>query len=230
MPAAVTPLSHPAFRRTIDYGRETISSVWHSSGTEPRPEPVGGRQRTMSVYNLKLRSRPDGVVELRPGWGWRVVFLAITVIVVLVLLQEGQIRGLLPVIGLLTLIATAYREAWIFDDRSDLVESRIGVFVFRRVHRYRLSDLRSIRVRTRGQADPDRGRGGRTAAVGAPRIPVAIQRGYAQLILEFADEDDSDVLRGVVVQAESIRNRGGVAELAQELGRALDVPVTTRFG
>lgn len=188
----------------------------------------------MTVYRLQMKTLPGGVVRLHLGWGWRVFFLAVSVAVVAALVHEGQVRGLLPVIGLVSLFAAVYRESWLFDPASDLVESRVGLLFLVRQRRYRISDLRNIRVRTRAQVDPDPEGGRRQGRHGVgperrPAIPLAVQRGYVQLILEFAGEDDPDHLRGVILQAESIRSRERVHALAGELGKALDVPVKTRF-
>jgi hypothetical protein len=192
----------------------------------------------MTVYRLHLEKLPGGVVRLRLGWGWRVFFLAVTVAVVATLVQEGRLRGLLPVIGLFSLLAALFEESWLFDPASDIVENRVGLLILARLRRHRFSNLRSIRVRTRAQTDPDRERGrgpgrppGRPGATaGRPPIPSAIQRGYVQLILELADEEDPEELRGVIVETESLRHRERITALAEELGKALDVPVKTRFG
>jgi hypothetical protein len=181
----------------------------------------------MTVYRLHLEKRSDGVVRLRLGWGWRVFFLAVTVAVVVALVQEGRLGGLLPVIGLVSLLAALFEESWLFDPASDLVENRVGLLFLARLRRYRISNLRSILVRTRAQADPDRERG---RGPSRPPIPSAIQRGYVQLILELAGEEHPEELRGVIVETESLRHRERVTALAGELGEALDVPVKTRFG
>ncbi|MFW5842388.1 MAG: hypothetical protein ACOCW6_00545 [Spirochaetota bacterium] len=192
----------------------------------------------MTVYRLHIQTLPGGVVRLQLGWGWRVFFLAVTVAVVVALVQEGRLGGLLPVIGLVSLLAALFEEYWLFDPASDLVENRVGLLFLTRLRRYRLSNLRSILVRTRAQADPDRERGrgpsrppGRPgASAGRPPIPSAIQRGYVQLILELAGEEHPEELRGVIVETESLRHRERVTALAGELGEALEVPVKTRFG
>ncbi|MFP4431869.1 MAG: hypothetical protein ACLFPV_11515 [Spirochaetaceae bacterium] len=181
----------------------------------------------MTVYRLHLEEKAGGVVRLRLGWGWRVFFMAVTVAVVAALVQEGRLTGLLPVIGLVALLAALFEESWLFDPASDLVENRVGLLFLTRLRRFRFSNLRSIRVRTRAQADPDRER-----ARGPSRAPIpwAIQRGYVQLILELAGEEDPEELRGVIVETESLRQRERVTALAEELGKALKVPVKTRFG
>ncbi len=193
----------------------------------------------MTVYRLHIKTFPGGAARLQLGWGWRVFFLGVAAAVVVTLVQEGRLGGLLPVIGLVALLAAVYHESWRFDPDADLVESRLGLVFLTRVRRYRLSDLRSIRVRTRAQVNPDqegdRGIGRRSgqpgeSPAGRPAIPLAVQRGYVQLILEFAGEDDPEDRRGVMVQTEPLGSRERLTALAGELGKALDVPVKTRFG
>ncbi len=185
----------------------------------------------MSVYRLQMRTLPNGAVRLGLGWGWRFFFIGVTAAIVSVLVQEQRIVGLLPAIGLITLFAAMYRETWLFDPANDLVESRIGICFVTKVRRYRLSRVRSVRVRTRAQVDPDQEseRRGRRP-VRRPQIPLAIQRGYVQLILELAGDQEADELYPVLVQTESVRHRGRVFALARGIGSALDIPVTTRFG
>lgn len=185
----------------------------------------------MSVYRLHIQTLQNGAVRLRLGWGWRFFFLGITAAVVFLLVQEQRIEGLLPLIGLVTLLAAMYRETWLFDPTKDLVESRVGVGFLVKVRRYRLSRLRSIRVRTRAPVDPDQKPVPRSGQpMGKPKIPLAIQRGYVQLILELADDADPEELSPVLVQTESVRNRERAFALARRIGRALDIPVRTRFG
>lgn len=183
----------------------------------------------MTVYRLHLQTPRRGVAELHLGWKWRVFFLAVTAVIVLVLLQVGRIGGLLPVVGVATLIAGLYQEQWTFDRNADVVESQVGLVFLARTRRYRLSDVQVLRVRTRGQADPSR-RGSGGSGRPSVRIPMAIQRGYVQLILEVSDSDESDKPQAVIVETESIRNRKRVDDLAEALGRALDIPVASRFG
>ncbi len=180
----------------------------------------------MGVYSLHLHTLRNGALQLRLGWGWRLFFLSVTSAAVLVLVQEQRIGGMLPVIGLIALFAAMYRETWLFDPTKDLVESRVGLCLVSRVRRYQLSRLRSIRVRTRSQVDPDP----EPKRRGTPRIPLAIQRGYVQLILELEGDGDPDELTPVLVQTESVRNRERTFVLARAMGRALDIPVRTRFG
>lgn len=185
----------------------------------------------MTIYRLRLDTTPAGAVHLRLGWGWRVFFILVTAIVLLTIVHEGRARGLLPVIGIVSLFAAVYHESWFFEPAKDRITSRIGIFFFARNRRYRFSALRCIRVRTRAQINPDgelRGRGG---ALGRqPLIPPAVQRGYVQLILEFSGDDEPEEISAAIVQTESIRNRDHVTALGEQLGRALHVPVKTRFG
>ncbi|MFW5684078.1 MAG: hypothetical protein ACOC1I_04445 [Spirochaetota bacterium] len=184
----------------------------------------------MTVYRLHLRILREGVVDLRLGWGWRIVFIAVTLVVAIVLVQQGEARGLLPVVGLVSLIASVYQERWRFDRGADLVESRIGLLGLARVRRYRLSSLRAIRVRSRAPVNPDGTRRDGHAKP-SPRSPflAAVQRGYVQLILEFESDDESGQLQPVIVQTEKLMSRERVAMLASELGSALDAHVATGF-
>lgn len=180
------------------------------------------------IYRLRMRTGPGGAVTLSLGYGWRIFFVVITAVLVGVALTEGQVRGLLPVLILVSFFAAVYYEEWTFDREGDLVISRVGVFLLARTRTYRFSALKRIKVRVRSTSDPERelhahstGRG-RSQAIGA-----LTQRGYAQLILDFGSDDPSD---NPVVQTESVRNRHHVKTLATELAEELQVPLQVNPG
>jgi hypothetical protein len=171
------------------------------------------------VYRLRMRTTPGGVVTLSLGYGWRVFFAVVTVVLIGVALDEGQVQGILPVLVLVSFFASIYHERWVFDPAEDAVVSRIGVFLLARTRRYRLSALRRILVRVRSTADPASELHERSPYRGRSAIITGItQRGYAQLILNFESDNP-------VVQTESVRNRHHVKALAEELAEGLGVPL-----
>ena len=175
------------------------------------------------MYRLRCRIGSDGAVTLRPAPGWRIFFGLVTAAILAVIVHFRDARGLLPLIGLLSLAATLYDEYWRLDAVADEVRSRTGILPFTRPRRYRLSALRRILLRSKAPyTRPQTG-----------SIPLArLQRGYVQLILEFVEErdDQSAEIERPVVRTESLRGYKALRALAKELSEALRTPLEESQG
>ena len=168
------------------------------------------------VYRLKLKQDADGTVYLQLGWVWRAFFLLVTLVVAVAIVQDGAVRGLLPVLGVLSLFATLYYERWTFDRKRDVITSRVGVVFYAPVRRYPFSALRAVRVRSSVPWQPDL----RPERASLVRMTP---RGYVQLLLELSEGAESPARP--VVQTESLRGRDTLITLAQQLSVALGVPL-----
>ncbi|TVR68805.1 MAG: hypothetical protein EA427_09590 [Spirochaetaceae bacterium] len=170
------------------------------------------------VYRLRLQADQEGVVRLRLGLGWRIFFILVTLVILAVIVHDGGARGILPVLGAISLFASIYQEEWVFDRRTDEVRGCAGVFFLVRSRVFPLSSLQRIRVRS---SAPDRPEIGPARGM---QLRVT-QRGYVQLVLEFTPGSDGDDPVRPVVQTESLRNREHVVALARQLSAATGVPL-----
>ncbi|SIQ18697.1 hypothetical protein SAMN05920897_1057 [Alkalispirochaeta americana] len=190
----------------------------------------------MTVYRLAPRSLPAGGLALRLGWGWRAFFVLLTMIFLGVILYDGEVRGVVGFLALLSFGAALYQEFWSFLPSSDEIVAGVGVFFLCRVRRYRLSRVERVLVRLRAPFDPDAA-AAPGELIGSRRAGSApFQRGYAQLFLELApdpsgpDSGDAASRETLLLQTEPLRNRESLKELARTLAQALGVPVEHRFG
>lgn len=168
------------------------------------------------VYRLHLVRDPDGTVHLRLGWGWRVFFTIVTIVLVAAMVQDGSPRGILPLLALISLFASLYHESWQFDRRDDTVTGRTGVLFYAPVRRYRLSTLRAVRVRSSAPAVT-------TVLPERTSLLRVTPRGFVQLILDFEAESGSST--SAVIQTDSLRQRDSVEALARDLSDAIGVPL-----
>jgi hypothetical protein len=88
----------------------------------------------MLQFSLVLNRKSDQHLSLTMSLGFRVLFIAITLFILIGMLVV-QVFTIFPLLILaISFLASIYNEAWTFDTERDLVEHRIGVlFLFKRI-------------------------------------------------------------------------------------------------
>lgn len=174
------------------------------------------------IYQLYVRKETPQEMTIGLGLGWRVIFAALTAIMLWILSHTG----LAPIPVALTLVsvaATLYHERWSILPAESRIESEVGVLFLPKRRRYSTTALRRVVLRHTSSSGPS------TTALARESSGVlsrAFEKRIVRLGLDF-DPDESAPgagrLHGNIV-TESERSAARLRELGRRLAQYCNVP------
>lgn len=178
------------------------------------------------VYRLHVRRTGRGDVLLALSWGWRLFFAVLAGSAVVFHLWWGPLGAFGWGVTVLCILAALYHEEWSICGTADggpwEITGETGLVIprfLRMRRRHENVHLESVTVRTRAQFSSSRDT---DLYRRSSSVLHAVQRGYVQLTV---DGSEGQVPMRILITTESLRHRGVVQRLGEELAQVLSIPL-----
>lgn len=166
------------------------------------------------IYRLIAKKPEPDQLVLSFGWGSRVFFGVLGLIIAYGMVQEGSVGIFALIITIVLFLAAVYLDRWVFDRKTGEIAHSSGLLFLHRTKRYPLADLEEVLFQGHLPADspPE------PEPVGRMHSRRAFKPGMARLRLRFAESGEADV------QMEPNRNANELHSLGLEIAGFCDVP------
>ena len=156
------------------------------------------------IYRLIAKKPAPHLLILTFGWGSRVFFGALALLIAFGMVQEQSVGTFALILTIILFLAALYLDRWSFDRNAAQVAHSSGLLFLHRTKRYELSGLEEVVFHGRKpEESPEAGE-----SMTRVHQRRASSHGVARLRLRFADAGDVDVQMEPNRHADTLRNLG----------------------